>query len=274
VPPGESKPDVEQLIADAIRCLRAEAPSEGDAYWKAVQLLQQAEPERVWSRLTPFARAEPQHRRLVPDVLRFLGGRPQPLLEPTIELLGVMLAEPQTPDVLEAIAGAFVDLEHPSAVELLEPLTRHPEPEVRLAAVHGLLPVASLAIPTLIRLCEDEDAEVRNWATFALAARQGEPGAMGFDDSGVRDALERRLSDTEEVVRAEAALGLARRGDRRALPVVLSELERVPEWDHFVEAAELFADPVLLPPLERIQAMENPPFDVHTAILACRGAQR
>jgi HEAT repeat protein len=262
----------ERLLEAAKAGARSPAPL-ADDYWNLVAQLQRCNPERVWALVVPLADADFELRRLVPDVLRYLGGRPQPLLQPTIELFEGMLGRPQPKEVLHSIAMAFVDLSHPSAADLLEPLTRHSDPEVRLGAVHGLLPIAQAVVPILVRLSDDEHAEVRNWATFGLSSRLGRPGQDGFVDSDeIRDALLRRLDDAEEIVRAEAVLGLAKRGDRRALPAVITELERVPEWDHFAEAAELLADPTALPALERIGAMDDPPFDVGAALAACRGA--
>lgn len=159
----------------------------------------------------------------------------------------------------------------PASVELLSPLAAHADPEVRESVVHGLLPVARLAIPELVQLSADEDENVRNWATFGLNAQLGGPGDKGFVDSdAVRDALAARLDDPHEETRAEAVEGLARRRDPRALPVLQRELEQGPEWQHYIEAAELFADPSLHPALVRISEMEEPPFDVSAAMEACR----
>jgi len=112
---------------------------------------------------------------------------------------------PQPPVVVVGLAAAFVDLSHPAAVELLVPLVTHPDPEVRGAVVHGLVPVARLVVPEFIALSGDESADVRNWATFGLNTHLGEPGADDFVDSeAIRVALAVCLDDPDDETRAEA----------------------------------------------------------------------
>jgi HEAT repeat protein len=184
------------------------------SYWEAVRLLQSRAPNEVWALLQPLAvHADPRLRALVPDVLRFLGGKEQPLREANVELLRGMLARNDAPKVIAAIATAFVDLHHPSALELLRPFASHPDARVREAVVHGILPMAQQAIDELIRLSSDEDPEVRSWATFGLASELGERGDPDFVDTPeVRSALTERLNDSEAETRREAARGLAIRG--------------------------------------------------------------
>ncbi|MBN2196110.1 MAG: HEAT repeat domain-containing protein [Polyangiaceae bacterium] len=257
---------------EATKAAALDPDCDDEAYWRPLRLLQGRNPNEVWSLVEPLADDDrPDLRRLAPDVLRYLGGRPQPLLEETVALVRRMLSVPQPPVVLAAVAAAFVDLAHPAAAELLKPLVGHPDPEVRGAVVHGLLPVARLVVPELIQLSGDEVADVRNWATFGLNTHLGEPGADDFVDSeAIRDALAARLDDPHDETRAEAVEGLARRRDPRALPVLLLELERVPEWHHYIEAAEALGDPSLYPALLRISELEEPPFDVTAALEACR----
>ena len=55
----------------------------------------------------------------------------------------------------------------------------------------------------LLRLTEDTDDDVRDWATFGLDV-QG-----GADSAEIRDALFRKLTDRNADVREEAMAGLA-----------------------------------------------------------------
>lgn len=86
-------------------------------------------------------------------------------------------------------------------------------------------------VETLIQLSQDEQADVRDWATFALARE------IERDTPGLRDALLARLGDPDPDVRAEALAGLAARKDRRAIEALLAELD---------SAAEGPGDPCLL----------------------------
>jgi HEAT repeat protein len=243
-----------------------------EAYWKPIRLLQGRSPSEVWSLVAPLADSSDERLRgLVPDVLRHLGERGRPLVAETIDLLREMLRTEQSATVLAAIAAAFVDLADSSAVELLAPFVTHRSTEVRLAVVHGLLPVAPRVVPLLIGLSRDADENVRNWAAFGLGSQLGEPGDPSFvNTQEVRDALADRLGDGHDETRAEAALGLAVRGDGRALPFVRHELERGSPWLHFVEAATALADETLYPALRQLATLRPEMPGIAEALAACR----
>jgi len=78
---------------------------------------------------------------------------------------------------------------------------------------------------------EDDDDEVRNWATFGLAsASVAGPGRLRTLDSiAIRDALRKRLNDSFDEVRDEAIWGLALRKEPAALGILLARLSSE-EW--------------------------------------------
>lgn len=241
--------DGEALEAQFRRVV-AEATSAGEdeeAYWAVVYALQKRDPAMVWSLLVPFAEHhDPRLRALVPDVLRHLGGRPQPLLAETLSLFARMVETPQPPEVLTAIATAFVDLQHPAALTLLWPFVSHPDAEVRSAVVHGLLPVAAEAVAELVVLSADDDVDVRNWATFGLGSQMCGARDAGYVESPERRAaLWARRDDPDEDTRGEALVGLANLADERVIPLLERELATVGDYTHCVEAAETMADPRL-----------------------------
>jgi HEAT repeat protein len=109
----------------------------------------------------------------------------------------------------------------------------------------------------------------RNWATFGLGSHLGCKGDPQLVDTlDVREALAKRLEDPHAETRAEATLGLAIRGDERAIPVVIRELRAGAEWTHYVEAAELLADPRLYDALCEAKAT-NRTADLTDAMAAC-----
>ena len=75
-------------------------------------------------------------------------------------------------------------------------------------------------IDTLLQLMRDSDSDVRDWATFGLGTQSD------ADSLAIREALFARFQNEDEDTRAEAVVGLAKRKDLRALPVVIEELER------------------------------------------------
>ena len=74
-------------------------------------------------------------------------------------------------------------------------------------------------------------AAKKYWATFGV-------GVLGNRDSPeIRDALVKRLSDSDEDVREEAMVGLGKRKDERVFAVLLSALDQPTTTDRAVEAA-------------------------------------
>jgi len=103
----------------------------------------------------------------------------------------------------------------PRAWSALERALGAGEPEVRFQAVASLAEIdAARAASLVVGLLDDEDGKVRAQAAAALG------------DSGERryaDRIARCLDDAVDV-RHEAALALARLGDRRALPTLVGAL--------------------------------------------------
>jgi len=61
----------------------------------------------------------------------------------------------------------------------------------------------------------DVDDSVRDWATFGIGS------LCDIDTPELRDALAARLADADEEVRGEAVVGLATRGDNRAIRAIV-----------------------------------------------------
>jgi HEAT repeat protein len=93
---------------------------------------------------------------------------------------------------------------------------------------------------------------VRNWATFAIGQY------TDLDSPDLREALLARTKDEDAEVRGEALIGLARRRDARALPLVRAELDGEFHGGWAVEAAEILAEPGLGPILESLYERIDP----------------
>jgi HEAT repeat protein len=211
-------------------------------------------------------------RRLGVDILSQLGEPERPFPEESLGLLSRLAATEIDCGVLAAVASALGFLNHAGALGPLLSLKRHPDWQVR----HGVACALSgndhpKAVEALIELSTDEDADIRDWATFGLGTQ------IELDTPAIRTALAARLVDGDAVTRAEAMVGLARRKDGRVLRPLLEALrpERIgdyePRVDLVIESAETLADPRLLPALYRVRARwGDNQFD--DAIRACGGA--
>ena len=126
-------------------------------------------------------------------------------------------------------------------------------------------PVDDWDLASLIAMMRDPDNGVRDWATFALAARDD-------DSKEVRQALLDRSTDPDFDARSEAIWGLARRRDPRALPLLLAALEGDEVGTLFVEAAGYLAHAKLVEPLEGLREWwDGEPSLLTEAILRCKG---
>jgi HEAT repeats len=162
--------------------------------------------------------------------------------------LGPLLAREDETDVIRVALHGVALTVLPEAIPMALGFVAHGDASVRLDATHALYscagdPASAEAIDALIALSSDTDDAVRDWATFGLGTH------VATDDDHVRSALVARLSDPYLDAREEAAVGLARRGDARALEPVLELLEADEVSSLAVEAAGHLADERLLRPL-------------------------
>ena len=91
----------------------------------------------------------------------------------------------------------------------------------------------------LIAMTRNEDRSNRDWATFLLSQQD-------VDTPQVREALIIAAQDEDEIVRAEAVLGLAQRDRTLALPFARIALMSDHACMPVFEAAALIADPSLV----------------------------
>jgi HEAT repeat protein len=191
----------------------------------------------------------------------------------------------QDPDS-EVVYSAIQGLGHLGDPEGLDAVLEHvgsPDDELREAVALALPSVtgwgeASLEedgsrdgqfiVAALLTLSSDESGDVRNWALFGLGQ------SLDVDSPEVRDALARHLDDPHEDAQQEAMIGLARRGDVRALPFVLAALESESVPLLAIEAAAHLADDRLLPSLQELEDPESATDPLHDALRNCDPAER
>ncbi len=167
-------------------------------------------------------------------------------------MLTAMLAAEAHPCVIGSIATALGQLHTPLAFDQLYALRGHPDASVRLMVAVWLPwsftdPPEPHGVDALLALMEDEDSDVRDWATMALGIRPE------IDSPEVRAALVARVRDTDEETRSEALAGPARRQDACVLEPLIAKLSSGRVGWNDLEAAEELADPQLVPALEGLR---------------------
>jgi HEAT repeat protein len=196
-----------------------------EAPWTAVNALRRLGTRAVFDFAARWLRsADALERARGADVLAQLGvgeGRAHAFPKEALALLLELLRrERETRPIASAII-ALGHLRDPSALLTVLSFAAHENAEIRHAAAFALGCFAEhpQAIGGLLTLTVDPDPDVRDWATFGL-------GVMSDADAPeIRDALVRRLNDDFLDARQEAIAGLAKRRDRRVIPLLIAALE-------------------------------------------------
>ncbi len=226
-----------------------------DLRWRAIQALHWRGGRDVFERAAALCRGErPIERMTGADVLAQLGLPDHDFPDEAIAILAALIEHERDASVVASALSAFGHLGGPPDLTAVAPLKDHPDPSVRHSLAYALgFREEPLAIDTLIALTRDEEANVRDWATFGL-------GQGDADANPIRDALAERLDDEDDDVRAEAIAGLARRRDERALEPLVDALRAGETGPQIFEACEAMADPRLVPELLylRILSMDKP----------------
>jgi HEAT repeat protein len=217
---------------------------------------------------------EVRERTLGADILgRLIGIEPDLRTEILRALMEAIAAE-RAGSPLASMVAALGHVGDAGALGVVFPLAMHPSAEVRLAAAFAVAtispqPLVPEARGALIRLSQDDDPEVRDWATFGLGT------LSSADGPDVRAALLARAEDPYHETRAEALFGLAVRRDPRAVPHLIRALQSPLVGGLEVDAAAAAADPRLLPALWALQqAGSTDEVRLRRAIDRCSGAER
>jgi HEAT repeat protein len=149
------------------------------------------------------------------------------------ELITNMLGSEQNPRVLDSAISALGHLGNLNAITTILSYQDHPDRDVRFAVAFalGCFPNDPQAVRGLTKLTMDSCSDVRDWSVFGL-------GVQGDCDSPeIRETLLRCLTDTDEDVREEAAVGLGKRRDQRLIPQLRDMLDQSEITGRVAEAA-------------------------------------
>ncbi|MEW9530321.1 ankyrin repeat domain-containing protein [Microbispora sp. NPDC049125] len=210
-----ARPRARELLA---RVLPYRDLDTGDeTWWAAVHALRRRPDDETFAEAAGLCDGEDAaEREFGADVLAEFGRdcEKSPFHERSLRVLRDMAREEHEPRVIDAVLHALAHHADERALpEVLAAVARQgrtPTVAAAVALAAVLPPGDEDGLAALVRLSECADDEVRDWATMGIAG-------LGADTPGIREALAARLTDRDLTTVAEAALGLAGRGDHRAI---------------------------------------------------------
>jgi HEAT repeat protein len=175
---------------------------------------------------------DPKRRALAATILGQLGTPDRTFPEECRAALLDLVRREQEAAVLAAAVFALGHRGKPCDAPELIALRRHPSDQIRRAVARALQGTTSeMGVQTLLELMDDPYDLARDWATTGIGM------TVALDGPKIRAALLRRADDGDEWTRAEALHGLARRGDKRVVPYLRTELSHSRENTYLFEYA-------------------------------------
>ena len=245
---------VDELFAVVVR------EPDDDSRWGAIQELHALGTREVFERAVQLCRSEAGKERVAgADIL----GQLNAFSDEAMKTLLDMLSDGDTA-VVEAVVHALGQRQDARTIEALGRVAAHEAPNVRWAVATALEDLIGdeRAERVLLALMKDSDTSVRDRATFAVGS------LSDHDTPRIRAALAERLRDEDRSVAHEAALGLARRRDARAIPYIAVAVESAD--GEIEEAADEITSPDMLPELLKARDAIGNGRGLSTLIERCR----
>jgi HEAT repeat protein len=198
------------LLADAAEVATTLGPLDERRLWDLIYALRERATQEVFDAAAAWcASTEPVLRTVGADVLGELGWEVDHPFAKASEPVLLPLLQDQDTTVVTAAALALGTLGADDTATLCR-IASHPSSDVRIALARSLCDLCGpMVIPTLIALSGDADVEVRRLATSGLG------GFGREDTEEMRLALVARLEDDDAETRDEAIFALAQLGDER-----------------------------------------------------------
>lgn len=245
---------VDELLAVVVR------EQDDDARWTAIRELHAVGTREVFEGAVRLCRSAAAKERVAgADILGQLSAWTDDAIPALMSLLGDAEV-----CVIESAVHALSQKQDARTIDALSRVSQHDASNVRWAVATALEDLIGdeRAERVLLTLMRDGDTSVRDRATFAVGS------LSDHDTPRIRAALAERLRDEDRAVANEAALGLARRRDARAIPYIASAVES--SDGEIEEAADEITSPDMLTELLKARDAAGDLVGLKTLIARCR----
>jgi len=246
---------VDELFAVVVR------EADDDARWVAIRELHALGTREVFERAAQLCRSSEASARIGgADIL----GQLSAYADEATSILTSMLEDGE-PGVVESVVHALGQQQDVRTIEALSRAAIHDASNVRWAVATALEDLIGdeRAERVMLALMRDGDTSVRDRATFAVGS------LSDHDTPRIRAALFERLRDDDRCVANEAALGLARRRDARAIPYIAGAVEAA-DGEEIEEAVDEITAPDMLTELLKARDALGDAHGLKTLISRCR----
>jgi HEAT repeat protein len=245
---------VDELLAVVVR------EQDDDRRWTAIQELHALGTREVFEGAVQLCAGPACAERVAgADIL----GQLSAFSDDAIDTLMSLLGDSET-CVIESAVHALSQKQDARTIDALSRVAQHDASNVRWAVATALEDLIGdeRAERVLLTLMRDGDTSVRDRATFAVGS------LSDHDTPHIRAALAERLRDEDRAVANEAALGLARRHDARAIPYIAGAVHSADA--EIEEAADEITTPDMLTELLKARDAAGDPVGLKTLIERCR----
>lgn len=218
--------------------------------WDNIKVLRKRPSEELFFKCVEFTKSKnPNVRSIGIDILAQMGVTPRPFGKQSLKLYFNLLNVENNTEVLMSLLFAIGHNNDNLSKVQINKLCSFIDNEnilVKEGLVFSLLSLDNFkAIETLIKLSEDKQSHIRNWATFGLGTQ------IEVDNNKIREALWKRVTDKHQETKLEAIVGLAKRKDRFINEIIKNELREGEYGTLLLEAILEIGEKEFLPLLKQ-----------------------
>ena len=212
-----------------------------EEYWSFISRLRKLPCNEVYEKAIEFIKSDNKKDKIIGiDVLQQLGFNPRFKQEQTVKLHFELLEVHKTDVVTESLLyGIGHNNENLSQLQIdnLTQLDEFVDDDINQAYISALSGINNIkAIRKLIQFTNSKNSDIRNWSTFGIGTQ------VEVDSEEIREALWKRVKDSNFETKSEAIYGLAKRKDYRIKSIIMSELKNESYGTLILESTVLLND--------------------------------